>query len=274
VGSVGDMGRGERIFSVRFIGDTAYVVTFRQTDPFYVVDLADPTAPAVVGELKIDGYSGYLHPLGDDLILGVGQDADSQGMTLGAKATIFDVSDPSAPHEVSTWSLPGAYTDAEWDHHAFLAWAPAEIVVLPIQDYRAEGFVGVVVLDTSNGLREEGRISHERSASDTTDCVPIEPGEWFGEAAVVQVCEPGDEGGQPGMWCEPIPIEEFAKELDLPDIFGSADRVEVCWPGDYGDPVISRSLVIGETLWTLSGVSLQGNALADLGLQHHIAFDD
>ena len=274
VGSVGDMGRGERIFSVRFIGDTAYVVTFRQTDPFYVVDLADPTAPAVVGELKIDGYSGYLHPLGDDLILGVGQDADSQGMTLGAKATIFDVSDPSAPGEVSTWSLPGAYTDAEWDHHAFLAWAPAQIVVLPIQDYRAEGFVGVVVLDTSNGLREEGRISHERSASDTTDCVPIEPGEWFGEAAVVQVCEPGDEGGQPGMWCEPIPIEEFAKELDLPDIFGSADRVEVCWPGDYGDPVISRSLVIGETLWTLSGVSLQGNALADLELQHHIAFDD
>jgi hypothetical protein len=274
VGSVGDMGRGERIFSVRFMGDTAYVVTFRQTDPFYVVDLSDPTAPAVVGELKIDGYSGYLHPIGDDRILGVGQDADSQGMTLGAKATIFDVSDPAAPRELSTWTLPGAYTEAEWDHRAFLAWAPAEIVVLPIQDYRADGFVGVVVLDTSDGLREAGRISHERPDLGAADCVQIEPDGWFDDATLVQVCSPGDEGGRPGMWCEPIPIEEFTKELELPDVFGTADRVEVCWPGDNGDPVISRSLVIGETLWTLSGVSLQGNALGDLGLQHRIVFGD
>ena len=65
VGSVGGFGEGEQIFAVRFQGDVGYVVTFRQTDPLYTVDLSDPTSPAVVGELKILGYSSYLHPLGD-----------------------------------------------------------------------------------------------------------------------------------------------------------------------------------------------------------------
>lgn len=274
VASVGDMGRGERIFSVRFMGDTAYVVTFRQTDPFYVVDLSDPTTPTVVGELKIDGYSGYLHPIGEDLILGVGQDADSQGVTLGAKATIFDVSDPSNPREVATWVAPGAYTDAEWDHHAFLAWAPADIVVLPVQEYsRSEPFAGVVVLDTADGLAEVGRISHQRSTVGSSDCAQIEPEGWFDDAAVVQVCDEDDVGGLSGSWCEPIPIEDFTKEFDLPNVFGRADRIEVCWPGEVGDPLISRSLVVGDTLWTLSGASLQANGLSDLALEHRIAFD-
>ena len=97
VGAVGDMGEGERIYSVRFIGATGYVVTFRQVDPLYVLDLRDPENPTVSGELKIPGYSAYLHPLGDGLLLGVGQDADSDGRTLGAKATLFDVSDPANP---------------------------------------------------------------------------------------------------------------------------------------------------------------------------------
>ena len=71
-GQVGGLGPGERIYAVRFIGDVGYVVTFRQTDPLYTVDLADPDRPRVVGELKIPGYSAYLHPVGDDLLLGVG----------------------------------------------------------------------------------------------------------------------------------------------------------------------------------------------------------
>ena len=69
VGSVGGLGRDERIFAVRFIGDIGYVVTFRETDPLYTIDLSDPTAPEVVGELKILGYSAYLHPIGDGLLL-------------------------------------------------------------------------------------------------------------------------------------------------------------------------------------------------------------
>ena len=78
-GRVGGLGRGEQIYAVRFIGDVGYVVTFRQVDPLYTVDLATPTAPKVLGELKIRGYSAYLHPIGEGLLLGVGQDATRQG---------------------------------------------------------------------------------------------------------------------------------------------------------------------------------------------------
>ena len=114
VGKVGDMGKGERIFAVRFIGSTAYVVTFRQVDPLYVVDLTDPTAPRVTGELKIPGFSSYLHPVGDGLLLGVGQDATDEGRSLGAKVSLFDVTDPTNPIERSTWTAPDGFSDVEW----------------------------------------------------------------------------------------------------------------------------------------------------------------
>ena len=78
VGSVGDIGRGENVQSVRFVGDVGYVVTFRQIDPFYTIDLSDPTNPEILGELKIPGFSSYLHPISDTLVLGVGSDADSE----------------------------------------------------------------------------------------------------------------------------------------------------------------------------------------------------
>src|SRR5262249_61306145 len=79
VGHVGGMGKGERIYGVRFVGPTGYVVTFRQTDPLYVVDLRDPATPRVTGELKINGYSAYLHPAGNGRLIGVGRSADDKG---------------------------------------------------------------------------------------------------------------------------------------------------------------------------------------------------
>ena len=81
VGRVGGLGKGERVYSVRFVGNTGYVVTFRQIDPLYTVDLTDPERPRVLGELKISGYSAYLHPIGEDLLLGIGQEADEAGRT-------------------------------------------------------------------------------------------------------------------------------------------------------------------------------------------------
>ena len=96
-GDVGGLGRGERIYAVRFIGDVGYVVTFRQVDPLYTIDLADPDRPRVLGELKIPGYSAYLHPVGDDLLLGVGQDATDQGRLQGLQISLFDVSDLARP---------------------------------------------------------------------------------------------------------------------------------------------------------------------------------
>ncbi|MDX1449294.1 MAG: beta-propeller domain-containing protein, partial [Acidimicrobiia bacterium] len=119
IGMVDGLGLTERIFAVRFMGDVGYVVTFRQTDPLYVVDLSSPTAPAVVGELKIPGYSAYLHPVADGRLLGVGQDADEEGRVLGTQISLFDVSNPANPQRIDQVTLEGGWSQAEGNHLAF-----------------------------------------------------------------------------------------------------------------------------------------------------------
>ena len=104
------------------IGDTGYVVTFRQIDPLYTVDLANPERPRVLGELKIPGYSAYLHPIGEDLLLGVGQDATEEGRPLGTQLSLFDVSDLRKPTRLHKAHLGLGWSEAESDHHAFLYW--------------------------------------------------------------------------------------------------------------------------------------------------------
>lgn len=99
VGKAEGIGEGENIKSVRFNGNTAYVVTFIQTDPLFVIDLSDPTAPTVKGELKIPGFSAYLHPVGENLVLGVGSDGNENGLNGGMKVSLFDVSNPEKPVE-------------------------------------------------------------------------------------------------------------------------------------------------------------------------------
>jgi hypothetical protein len=131
IGKVGGLGLTEQIYAVRFLGTQAYVVTFRQTDPLYVVNLADPTNPVVTGELKIPGYSAYLHPVGDGLLLGVGQNADLSGRTSGTQLSLFDVSDPANPQQISTLPIGGS-SEAEWDHKAFLYWPEDGTIVIPV----------------------------------------------------------------------------------------------------------------------------------------------
>ncbi len=101
IGSVKNLAKDETIESVRFIGDTAYVVTFRQTDPLFVIDLSNPEKPIVKGELKITGFSEYLHPVGENLLVGVGNDGTQSGTNGDAKISVFDVSDPTNPTEAS-----------------------------------------------------------------------------------------------------------------------------------------------------------------------------
>jgi uncharacterized secreted protein with C-terminal beta-propeller domain len=132
VGHVGGLGKGERVYAVRFVGPTGYVVTFRQTDPLYVVDLREPTAPRVTGELKINGYSSYLHPVGDGRLIGVGQDGTDNGSVTGLQVSLFNVSDPAHPSRISRYALPGAYSQAESDPHAFLYWPATNTLVIPI----------------------------------------------------------------------------------------------------------------------------------------------
>ena len=119
LGQVDGLGKGERIFSVRFMGPVGYVVTFRQVDPLYVIDLRNPAKPEVTGELKILGYSAYLHPVGEGKLLGLGQDADDQGRTKGTQLSLFDVSDPANPIRIDQITMDGGWSQAEGDHHAF-----------------------------------------------------------------------------------------------------------------------------------------------------------
>jgi uncharacterized secreted protein with C-terminal beta-propeller domain len=165
LGEVGGLGKGERIYAVRFLGDVGYVVTFRQVDPLYTLDLSDPRNPRTVGELKIRGYSAYLHPLDGGLLLGVGQDATEGGATLGSQVSLFDVSEPARPQRLHAWSMPGgSSSEAEWDHHAFLWWAPSKLAVLPVESWGRAGerFAGAVGLKVERaGIGEAGRASHQ-----------------------------------------------------------------------------------------------------------------
>jgi hypothetical protein len=159
VGKLTGLGRGERIYAVRFIGNTAYVVTFRQIDPLFTVDLSDPTAPRLVGELQLQGYSAYLHPVGDNLLLGVGQDANAQGRQLGTQLSLFDVSDLANPVRVAQASLgSSSSSEAEFDPHAFLWWGPSSLAVVPLRQQTFTGAVGFKV--GRGGITEVGRITH------------------------------------------------------------------------------------------------------------------
>ena len=158
VGSVGGLGKTERIYAVRFLGDRGYVVTFRQTDPLYVLDLADPTAPKVTGELKIPGYSAYLHPIGDHRLIGVGQDATDQGRVQGTQVSLFDVADPGNPQRLANAVLPQSGSEAEYDHHAFLWWARSNLAVLPVQDHRTGSSAAVGFRVADGSIAEQGRV--------------------------------------------------------------------------------------------------------------------
>jgi len=151
VGSVKDLGKTERIYAVRFLGDMAYVVTFRDTDPFYVLDLSNPKEPELKGELKIPGYSSYLHPITDDLILGIGKEG------WEVKLSLFDVATPSEPAEVDKYILEESWSDVLETHHAFLIDRKHGIFFLPGR----EG--GYIFSYADNKLALEKAVRAERA---------------------------------------------------------------------------------------------------------------
>ena len=155
---------------MRFIGDVGYVVTFRQVDPLYTIGLADPTAPKLLGQLELLGYSAYLHPIADDLLLGVGQDATPEGRTKGVQVSLFAVGDPAHPRLLAQHALGTASSSqVEFDSHAFLYWAPRQLVVLPLQVFdsgdgtsSSPGFTGAIALKVDgSGIAETGRLAHD-----------------------------------------------------------------------------------------------------------------
>jgi uncharacterized secreted protein with C-terminal beta-propeller domain len=158
VGQLDGLGRGERVYAVRMIGATGYVVTFRQVDPLHTLDLGDPTHPKVAGELELPGYSSYLHPISGDLLLGIGQNVDpTSNEPKGTQVSLFDVSRPAHPVRLAEATLGQGWSQAESDHHAFLYWQPTGLVVVPF------GQQAVAMHVSRAGIDELGRVVHTQA---------------------------------------------------------------------------------------------------------------
>jgi uncharacterized secreted protein with C-terminal beta-propeller domain len=168
VGSIDDIAKGEDLQAVRMMGDKGYLVTFRQVDPLFTLDLQDPRKPKIVGELKIPGFSSYLHPMDKNHLLAVGTDADESGRVLGLQIAIFDVSNMATPKQVQKFTFKDAATSSEatYDHHAFTYYNGK--LAIPLQSYGQKGGVyqyksemAVFQVDAVEGISEVGRVSHD-----------------------------------------------------------------------------------------------------------------
>jgi hypothetical protein len=218
VGTVAGLGSMERIYAVRFMGPVGYVVTFRQTDPLYTLDLSNPAHPRVVGALALTGYSAYLHPVSTTRLIGVGQNADSVGHVLGAQVSLFDVSDLAKPSRLSTYALASSVSAAGMDPHAFLYWPADQLVVVPIQQFG--GFVTPAGAAQSMPMPQSGALVLRIS------------GTSLARAGFISTPRSG---------------------------------------GYYGQS-IERSLVIGQTLWTISSGGVLASDLTTLRQQAWLPF--
>jgi hypothetical protein len=223
LGRVGGLGKGESIFGVRFMGDVGYVVTFRQTDPLYTIDLSDPRRPRTLGELQMLGYSAYLHPLDEALLLGLGQDARDDGSRLGTQLSMFDVSNLRRPTRLYQRKVGSGSSEAESDHHAFLYWGPTGLAVVPVETSSFSGAIGFKV-SKQRGIERIGAIEHPKPPPPPPPPPVASPTGAFGSTVVV-----------PAFSGSSVPF--------------------------YPRTLIHRSLVVGEAVFTLSDMGLKANDL-------------
>ncbi len=193
VGKIEDLAKGEKIYSARFLGNRAYVVTFRKIDPLFVIDLTAPENPKVLGYLKVTGYSDYLHPYDENHIIGIGKETaggdENFAWYQGLKISLFDVSDVENPTEIGKVEIGDRGTDSEAlrDHKAFLFDKEKNLLVLPVSlaeinetyyenmyngkvpdwAYGNTVWVGAYVfnIDLTNGIELKGRITHTNETS-------------------------------------------------------------------------------------------------------------
>lgn len=177
-GRVDDLGVDEQIKSVRWFDDLAIVVTFRQTDPLYAIDLSDPASPRLLGELKIPGFSEHLHPLGEHRLIGMGQDADLNGMTRGAQAALFDVTDLTNPRQIDVVRYDAeSYAGAANDPRQF-TWLPEQRVALTVVSQGWTGTTGWVSVLSLDGGSMTNRMVEVEHGSDVAQVrlVPLASG--------------------------------------------------------------------------------------------------
>lgn len=269
LGSVDDIGRGEHIKAVRFIGNRAYVVTFKNIDPLFVIDLSDARKPTILGELKIPGYSDYLHPYDETHLIGFGKEVDESidadkvhsenavyyTAVLGLKMALFDVADPTHPKELFKEVIGDRGSDSPLltDHRALLFSKGKNLIAFPVSVtardttgssttdpdtnnlsdmYPQVVFRGAYVygLDLEKGFQLKGKISHEDPVA------PSDSGDSTSGAG-------GATGGAVGA---PAPVA-------IMPIYG----------GSF-DAIIQRLLYIGNTLYSVSQAKVQAHALDTL----------
>ncbi len=187
VGKIEAIAPDEKIYSARFLGDRLYMVTFKRVDPLFVIDLSDPKNPEILGELKIPGFSDYLHPYDEDHIIGIGKETEGNewgGVSLkGVKLALFDVSDVKNPKPLDTYEIGESGTDSEAlrDHKAFLFDRKKNLLVIPVTEvkgkleydpkvgyYRQRTWQGAYVfgLTLEDGFEVKGKITHNEGDED------------------------------------------------------------------------------------------------------------
>ena len=204
VGGYGGLGRHEQVYAVRFLDALAYVVTFKQVDPLYVLDLHNPRHPRPIGELRTTGYSSYLHDVGPGLLFSVGAQLDKYNEPSGLKLSLLDVSSSHQPRVLSTLVRKNSWS-GQLDPHAFLFWPATNDVVVPVQSWTGDQGSGALIVKIS------GHTVHTV-----------------------------------GLVRNPATLNS--------------------------DASITRVLVIGDTLWTMSDTGLQSSDLDSLAKQNWIPF--
>ncbi|HEY2832918.1 MAG TPA: beta-propeller domain-containing protein [Sporichthyaceae bacterium] len=191
------LGQGETIRAVRWFGDLAAVVTFRQTDPLYLVDLSDPAHPKLRGELKTPGFSAYLHPTGNGGLLGIGHSADDQGHITGLQAQQFNIADPAHPTRTDVLDLGQGWTSVESDSRAFTYLTSRRLAVVPAwinkkvscppnaqcmaADGSGQGFVGEINVPAAIGILVDANGTLHRA------------GEFIGDSSILRVIPVGNQ---------------------------------------------------------------------------------
>ena len=161
VGVLRGLARGERIYSARVIGRILYLVTFRQVDPLFAIDLSDPTKPRVLGYIKSPGFSEYLHPISDTLLVGIGRENEY------LKISLYDVSDPTSIKEVSTIKIKYAWTPVFNNHHAFTIDTRYNRFYIPVTTWYKGSYRGIAVITYTNNTLELVKILGHESAMRT-----------------------------------------------------------------------------------------------------------
>ena len=232
-GRVEDLAPGERIYSVRFMGDRGYVVTFKKVDPLFVIDLKDPDNPSVLGKLKIPGYSDYLHPFDENHIIGIGKDTVEAeegdfAWYQGIKMALFDVSDYENPKEIAKVIIGdrGTESPALHDHKAFLFDREKELLVLPVSLYEIDEEI----------KEQQGDIE----------------GNTYGEFTFQ------------GAYVYRLSLEDGFEYQGRITHLDDEDILKSGYYGYWGSSSIQRSLYIGDVLYTISESMVKMNSLDDL----------